>query len=708
MSRSIYIRCSSDGLLMQDSREIDYFGQRILQIVQPLAAGGDRRNVLSMLAQSIANNFAADGCWVLQYPAPKTVRVAASACFSHRTNSITPKLTDLMPPPAQTPCLWRMPLLPDYQVMVVETRNEQQINGCLIVATKGVEWYRETKLVLQIVSDYVSTALIEEELYLQAQISELYPKLYYSLAQAIAENQPTNRLFEIAVSDIVSALQLKRGLALSIKSQDSSQKDSLTPLDGNSATDASTVSEPAVATTNITDREASHESIDTSTEKLVMSKKLIVSKQMLGVGLADSVKKGEQTSAPAPESAPVEATETGTQVQIITTIDRRKGNLPALPPSFLLENSQFCQTALANAPNPTIFPRQERANETDRAIFQTDRLPSIAMIPLVDAISPTSESDGEIWGWLVLQHDELRYWHPVELKLLQCQIHQIALARIHRTSLQQASSNVDNRTSQVQILLQIQTKLLADARNQMEKLKQANELKDEFINTISHELRTPLTSMSLAIKMLQQPGIEPTRQQQYLNILDEQCQREIKLVDDLLKLQQLESKQLDFRTQRISLNQFISDRSQTSIDRWNSSNVLGFSLHLPEISPQIETDPESLQHIIEELLTNAGKFAMPKTTVEVSVFTDPTHVKIQVSNLSQPIPSDDLAHLFETFRRGTGTTERAISGTGMGLTLVKALVEHLKGEVSVTSKPIDATIATTCLTVTIPISIERH
>jgi signal transduction histidine kinase len=684
---------------MQDSREIDYFGQRILQIVQPLAAGGNRREVLSMLAQSIANNFAADGCWVLHYPAPKTVRVAASACFSHRTNAITPKLTDLMPPPAQTPALWRMPLLPDYQVMVVETRNEQQINGCLIVATKGVEWYRETKLVLQIVSDYVSTALIEEELYLQAQISELYPQLYYSLAQAIAENQPTNRLFEIAVSDIVSALQLKRGLALSLKSQDSSQKDSFMPLGGRAATKANTVGEPAVTTTNITNRGASNDSIDPLTEKLVMSK------QLLRVGLADPVKKSEQTTDPAPESAPVE---TATEVQIITTIDRRKGNLPALPPSFLLENSQFCQKALANAPNPTIFARQERANETDRAIFQTDRLPSIAMIPLVDAISPTSESDGEIWGWLVLQHDEIRHWHPVELKLLQCQINQIALARIHRTSLQQASSNVESRTSQVQILLQIQTKLRASASNQMEKLKQANELKDEFINTISHELRTPLTSMSLAIKMLQQPGIEPTRQQQYLNILDEQCQREIKLVNDLLKLQQLESKQLDFRTQRISLNQFISDRSMSAIDRWSSSNVLGFALHLPEISPQIETDPESLQHIIEELLTNAGKFAMSKTTVEVAVFTDLTHVKIQVSNLSQPIPSDDLAHLFETFRRGTGTTDRAISGTGMGLTLVKALVEHLKGEVSVTSTPIDATIATTCLTVTMPISLELH
>jgi signal transduction histidine kinase len=695
---------------MQDSREIDYFGQRILQIVQPLAAGGDRREVLALLAQSIANNFAADGCWVMHYPTPDTVRVAASACFSHRTNAITPQLPDHRPPSAPTPSLWRMPLLPDYQVIAVDTRDEQQINGCLIVATKGVEWYRETKLVLQIVSDYVSTALIEEELYVQAQISEIYPKLYYNLAQAIAENQPTHRLFEIAVSDIVESLQLKRGLAIALKSQNlsipkHSQLDrSATPTRQELSTtkaDLSTVTEG--------NRSANYHSIDPPAEKLI-------SKQTLRVDATAPVETHQQPAnsstklEPAPIDPSIETAENLTQVQIVTTIDTRKGNPQSPPPSFFLENSHFCQTALANAPNPTIFNRQDLGTDTDRLIFQPDRLPSIAMIPLMGVTPPGRESTAEIWGWLVLQHNDIRRWHPVELKLLQCQIYQIALARIHRISLQQARSNVANRTSQVQILLQIQTKLLAEARNQMEKLKQANELKDEFINTVSHELRTPLTSMSLAIKMLQQSGIEPARQQQYLNILDEQCQCEIKLVDDLLKLQQLQSKQLDFRTQRISLNQFISEQTTAVVDRWTVSKSLKLALQLPEVSPQVETDVESLQHIIEELLTNAGKFALPKTTVEVSLLGKSTEAIVRVTNLSQPIPDRDLPHLFETFRRGAGTTKQAIAGTGMGLTLVKALVEHLKGEISVTSTPIEQGIAKTCFTVTIPISIsfERH
>ncbi len=653
---------------MQDSREIDYFGQRILQIIQPLAAGGNRREVLTLLAQSVANNFAADGCWILHYPSPGVVRVAASGCVSHRTNAIATQLSGYMPPPAPTPSIWRMPLLPDYQVMVVETRDREQVTGCVMVATKGVEWYRETKLVLQIVADYVGVALIEEELHFQAEISEIYPKLHYQLTQAIVDNQPTDRLFEIAVADIVEALKLKRGLVLTLKSGDASkQKQSkakvAAPIDRS-------ISQPATE--------------DPWGEPEV-----------------------SPSSAP-PSSATPAAGKNSTQVQIVTMVDVRQGNPQKLPPFFLLESSHFCQEALANAPNPTILDRNNRGTPIDRLIFQDDRLSSIAMIPLMGASMPDRQPNQALWGWLVLQTSETRRWHSVELKLLQCQIYQIALARIHTKSLQQAHTKVNNRTSQVQILLQIQTKLLADARTQMERLRQANELKDEFINTIGHELRTPLTSMSLAIKMLHQEGIDLERRQQYLTILDEQCQREIKLVSDLLKMQQLESKQLDFRPQSISIDRFVAEQATFAADRWLASKSLELSLHLPSESYQIDTDTESFKHIIEELLINAGKFALPNTMVEIWVTVDRATITIRIVNLSKPIPSQDLPYLFDKFRRGAGVTKQAIAGTGIGLALVKSLIEHIKGEISVVSEPIDDTTAKTSFIVTLPKIIPRN
>ena len=657
---------------MQDSREIDYFGQRILQIVQPLAAGTDRREVLTHLARSVATNFAADGCWILQYSAPGVMRIAASACISHRTNSIGTQLVDYVPPVAPTPTLWRMPLLPDYQVMALDLNDGQKVTGCMLLATKGVEWYEEAKLVLQVVADYISTALLEEDLYIQAQISEIYPKLHYRLTQAVVENHSTDRLFEIAVSDMVNALKLKRGLVLTLKSSDLS-KPKPSPV-----TPPPPSEPPAAETGDIWDDP--------------------LPSQPAAIAATNA-------TPTLPPSAPAK---NSTQVQIVTAIETRKDNSRSLPPFFLLENSHFCQEALANAPQPTIFDRDRNGTAIDRAIFQDDRLPSIAMIPLMGATTPGREPTEALWGWLVLQHHESRRWHPVELNLLQCQIYQIALARIHKKSLQQARTTVANRTSQVQILLQIQTKLLADARNQMERLRQANELKDEFINTIGHELRTPLTSMSLAIKMLRQPEIEPDRHNQYLNILEEQCQREIKLVNDLLKMQQLESKQLDFRPQPVSIDRFITEQATFVADRWLQSKSLELALHLPPDSPKIETDADSLKHIIEELLINAGKFALPQTMVEVWLSVNSSSAIVQVTNLSKQISSAELPHLFDKFRRGAGTTQQAIAGTGLGLSLVKALVEHIKGEIAVTSKPVAEAIAKTSFTLTIPLVLERH
>ncbi len=666
---SIYNRCSSDVLPMQDSRETDYFGQRILQIVQPIAAGGDRREVLALLAQSVANNFAADGCWILQYLSPGIVRVAASACVNHRTNTISTQIPAHPIPSAPTPTQWKMPLLPDYQVMIVETRDQDRVTGCLVVATKGVQWYRETKLVFQIVADYVSTALIEEDLQAQAQISQIYPQLHHHLTQAIVENQQVNRLFEIAVSDMVEALKLKRGLVLTLKTSDPSRPKS-----------------DPVPLTTVPDRSTG------STQ---------------GVTLTTTLSSMVANSSALTKSAPG-AARTNTQVQIVTTIDARGGELKSLPPSFLLENSHLCKMALANAPNPTIFDLDKNTTSTDKLIFQDDSLPSIAMIPLMGSITPDRPPSDALWGWLVLQHDRSRYWHPVELNLLQCQIYQIALARIQSTSLKHARNAIANRTSQVQTSLQLQAKLHDAGRKRMDKLRQANELKDEFISTIGHELRTPLTSMSLAIKMLRQTDVDPDRRAQYLDILDDQCQREIKLINDLLKFQQLESNQLEFHPQQVGLNQFVSEQATFVADRWSEQKALELSLHLPSISPKIETDADALKHILEELLINAGKFAIPKTMVELWLTIESDRAIFKISNLSKPISAADLPHLFERFRRGAGTTQQAIAGTGLGLALVKSMVDHIQGKITVTSEAVAPLTAKTSFTVTIPTVLELH
>jgi signal transduction histidine kinase len=596
-------------VMQEDTSQLYYFGQRILQIIQPLAVGSDRRQVLSTLVRSVADNFAADGCWLLHYPTPDTVEVVANYTYNHLTAAWGMTLGNKKPPEAITPTEWRQPLLAGYKVMVVNTYDRQQVSGCLIVATKGVIWYPETELVLQIVAEYIATALALAELNQQAHIAKVYPALYYHLTQAIVENRELNELFQIAVRDMLTALQLERGMILSLKTSD----------------------------------------------------------------------------------------RTPDRVQVVTAIDAKGGKIENVPRSFALQDSQYCQQALSQAPSPAIFTTSSKtATETDRAIFETSRLPSTVAIPLMGTSSsvrvasaePNRAPSNATWGWLVLQSSQPRRWLPVELDLLRCTIYQIALARIQKQALRQARNLAANRSSQVQTSLQLQAKLHEAGRKQMEKLRQHNQLKDEFISTVSHELRTPLTSMLMAIKMLRQPDLDPDRQQRYLDILEDQCQREIKLVNDLLTLQQVESQQLEIHPQSIDLNRFIEEKVNQVSQTWQEKKQLRVQLDLPEVSSQLETDESSLNRILEELLVNAGKFAIPHSIVQITAHPEPEATTIEVTNLSKLIPTTDLPQLFDKFRRAEGVTQQAIEGTGLGLALVKSLVEHLHGRIDVSSVPL--------------------
>jgi signal transduction histidine kinase len=616
-------------MIQEDPSQLYYFGQRILQIIQPLAVGSDRRQVLASLARSVADNFAADGCWLVHYPSSSTMDVVANYTYNHLTAAWGNALAGKKPPSAPNPIEWRQPLLAGYQVMVVDTYDRQQVNGSLIIATKGVTWYPETKLVLQIVAQYVATALSLAEMNQQAHIAKVYPALYYHLTQAIVDNEDLDTLFRIAVEDMLTALQLQRGMILSLRSND---RDKLDPQ-------------------NI-------------------------------------------------------------YVQVVTAIDARTEPIENLPRFFPLVNSEYCRQALTAVPAPTTLDRLKNATDTDRVIFDSTRLSNTAMIPLMGTSNADRDPMSAIWGWLVLQDSQPRRWFPVELDLLRCTIYQIALARIQKQALRQAQNVLANRTAQVQTSLQLQSKLHEAGRKQMEKLRHNNQLKDEFISTISHELRTPLTSMSMAIKMLRQPGIDPDRQQRYLDILEEECQREIKLVNNLLTLQQLESQQLEINPQKIDLNYLINEKVSQVSQNWVEKKQLKIDLDLPETSPHLETDLDTLSRIVEELLTNAGKFALPHTIVQIQTKSDREQTTIQITNLSKPISPEDLPYLFTKFHRAEGTTKQAIAGTGLGLALVKSLVEHLQGNVSVTSDPLEQTSegveqASTSFTVTIPNVLER-
>jgi signal transduction histidine kinase len=277
-----------------------------------------------------------------------------------------------------------------------------------------------------------------------------------------------------------------------------------------------------------------------------------------------------------------------------------------------------------------------------------------------------------------------------------------------KQTLRQAQILADERTAQLQSSQGLLTKLQAAGRRRVEQLDEANRLKDEFISTISHELRTPLTSMSLAIKMLRQPGIDPERQNRYLDILQQQCAQEINLVTDLLTIQQLETKQGDIgrgaspegNRQLILLESLLQPIFNNFNQTWASKN-LQLQISLPS-NYRWYSENDSLTRIFQELLTNAGKYAHPNTTVELKAELAPNRIVITVIDQGKLINATDLPHIFQKFRRGKDVTKQAIPGTGLGLALVKSLVQHLQGEVSVTSSGIEP-LASTSFRVSFPL-----
>ncbi|MGB3203203.1 MAG: HAMP domain-containing sensor histidine kinase [Nodosilinea sp.] len=232
--------------------------------------------------------------------------------------------------------------------------------------------------------------------------------------------------------------------------------------------------------------------------------------------------------------------------------------------------------------------------------------------------------------------------------------------------------------------------LQGQAVRHAEQLRYLNYLKEDFLSTLNHELRTPLTSMMLAIRMLRRPDLTAERKAMYLDILEQQCSREINLVNDLLMLQTLDSKAAATNEQTADLGQLLSDLVEQSDGKFRQANLV-LDLQLPSAPVVLATDLERLTRVLQELLDNACKYSAPATTVRLRLDDSPAlngPVTLRVTNLGMAIEADDLPHVFDKFRRGHSATRDGVAGTGTGLALVRGLVEQLGGTINVSSNAV--------------------
>ncbi len=219
--------------------------------------------------------------------------------------------------------------------------------------------------------------------------------------------------------------------------------------------------------------------------------------------------------------------------------------------------------------------------------------------------------------------------------------------------------------------------------SQMAELERLHLLKDDFLSTVSHELRTPLTNMRLALHMLEQPGPDQ-RQTVYMELLKRECEREVELVNNLLDLQRCEASVVEPEWCKLNLPQCLAGLLAGFTSRFEAQGQR-LGVEIPADLPLLRTDRAWLERIVAELLTNACKYAPPGARIVVGLSRGEGKVLLTVGNDGPPIPAEALPHLFEKFYRVAGGDARGKGGTGLGLALVRSLLERMGGTIAVCS-----------------------
>jgi signal transduction histidine kinase len=393
------------------------------------------------------------------------------------------------------------------------------------------------------------------------------------------------------------------------------------------------------------------------------------------------------------------------QPEVNTTSTKPSGHHDIAPgESFWIADCGLCQYAMTGDSQPLIFNCADQFVEKLRhpetaPILSPESMPALLMVPL--------ESKNKVLGFLTVQRSQDHEWQIEDVELLELLAAQLSSAVLQTETLRQVESLVEERTAQLQQSLELQAKLYEITRKQIEKLREMNQRMDEFLSTLSHELRTPLTSMMMAIRMLREANLSEDKRDRYLEILEKQCAQETSLVNDLLALQELETKQVPMQAQEVTLPEVLDNLRVSFEQRW-SMKGLHLEINLPPSLPLLSTDAASVRRILLELMTNAGKYADPSTTISVSVLQpDNHHVVVRIANFGLGIEAEELPFIFDKFRRCQGITQQAVPGTGLGLALVKSLLQHLNGSITVTSEPCPGRSEyETTFTVTLPLTLD--
>ena len=206
-------------------------------------------------------------------------------------------------------------------------------------------------------------------------------------------------------------------------------------------------------------------------------------------------------------------------------------------------------------------------------------------------------------------------------------------------------------------------------------------LRTDFIANVSHEIKTPLAVMGNYATMLQRPGITEEEKNEYAKAISEAARRLAQLITNILKLNKLENQQIFPQPQEFDLGEHLCECLLGFEDAWEAKN-LEIETDI-EDGVRIKSDPELLSLVWNNLISNAVKFTPDGGTIGVSLKTEDHAVIVQVRDTGCGMKPETGMHIFEKFYQGD--TSHATQGNGLGLALVKRVMDILNGEIGVQS-----------------------
>jgi signal transduction histidine kinase len=211
-------------------------------------------------------------------------------------------------------------------------------------------------------------------------------------------------------------------------------------------------------------------------------------------------------------------------------------------------------------------------------------------------------------------------------------------------------------------------------------LREADRRKDQFLATLAHEMRNPLAPVRNALQIMRLAGDDPVAAEQARDMIERQVQQMVRLVDDLLDISRITRGKVALKTERVGLSSVVADAVETSRPLIEAARH-ELTVSLPADPIELEADPTRLAQVLSNLLNNAAKYTDPGGRIRLSAGREVGGVTVRVRDTGIGIAPEMLPRIFDLFVQADRSGQRGQGGLGIGLTLVRTLVEMHGGTV---------------------------